>query len=188
MTTTAKPGLTEHHQDDDIAQYRQLCVLAVVGLILGLLSAAALIDPLTWVVPGAGILVSWLALRRIARAEAGLAGRKAALAGLLLSVLFGAAGAANAITYRALVRQQGRRFAEEWFELLLARQPQKAYQLTIAQDLSIFVEQSISEAQGELLRGGILAVLVILLFLRSLRGSFVAAISGSTASGPIIAS
>ncbi len=51
------------------------------------------------------------------------------------------------------------------------------YDLIVAQDLSIFVDQSISEAQGELIRGGVLAVLVILLFLRSLRGSFVAAIT-----------
>ena len=51
------------------------------------------------------------------------------------------------------------------------------YELTVAQDLSIFVDESISEAQGELLRGGTLAVLVILLFLRSFRGSLVAAIT-----------
>ena len=51
------------------------------------------------------------------------------------------------------------------------------YELTVAQDLSTFVDESISEAQGELLRGGVLAVLVILLFLRSLRGSFVAAVT-----------
>jgi HAE1 family hydrophobic/amphiphilic exporter-1 len=53
----------------------------------------------------------------------------------------------------------------------------EGYQLIIAQDLSIFVDQSVGEAQGELLRGGVLAVLVILLFLRSWRGSLVAAIT-----------
>ncbi|HUT95805.1 MAG TPA: efflux RND transporter permease subunit [Thermoguttaceae bacterium] len=53
----------------------------------------------------------------------------------------------------------------------------EGYDLVIAQDLSTFVDQSIREAQGELLRGGTLAVLVILLFLRSWRGSFVAAIT-----------
>jgi len=53
----------------------------------------------------------------------------------------------------------------------------KDYSLVLAQDLSIFVNESISEANGELLRGGVLAVLVILFFLRSLRGSFVAAIT-----------
>lgn len=51
------------------------------------------------------------------------------------------------------------------------------YRLTIAQDLSVFVDESISETRGELLRGGFLAVVVILLFLRSLRGAMVAAIT-----------
>lgn len=51
------------------------------------------------------------------------------------------------------------------------------YSLVLAQDLSIFVGQSINEAQGELLRGGTLAVLVILLFLRTFRGAFVAAVT-----------
>ena len=49
------------------------------------------------------------------------------------------------------------------------------YRLTIAQDLSIFIDESISEAKGELVRGGLLAIVVILLFLRSFRGSLVAA-------------
>ncbi len=51
------------------------------------------------------------------------------------------------------------------------------YQLTIAQDLSRFVADSFNEARGELLRGAILAVVVILLFLRNVRGSFVAAVT-----------
>ncbi len=51
------------------------------------------------------------------------------------------------------------------------------YELTMAQDLSIFIDQSISEARGELVRGGVLAVIVILIFLRSVRGAFVAAIT-----------
>src|SRR5690606_14457188 len=52
-----------------------------------------------------------------------------------------------------------------------------SYKLLVVQDNSKFVEASINEAQGELLRGGTLAVLVILLFLRSLRGSLVAAVT-----------
>lgn len=51
------------------------------------------------------------------------------------------------------------------------------YRLILAQDLSRFVADSFHEAQGELLRGGSLAVLVILLFLRTVRGAFVAAIT-----------
>ena len=53
----------------------------------------------------------------------------------------------------------------------------KGTRLILAQDRSIFVRQSLDEAQGELLRGGALAVLVLLIFLRSLRGAFVAAVT-----------
>ncbi len=53
----------------------------------------------------------------------------------------------------------------------------QGYQLLLVQDNSEFVEDSVNEAQGELLRGGVLAVLVILVFLRSLRGSLVAAVT-----------
>ena len=51
------------------------------------------------------------------------------------------------------------------------------YRIVLAQDLSTFVADSLNEAQGELLRGGCLAVFVILLFLRSLRGAFVASVT-----------
>ena len=51
------------------------------------------------------------------------------------------------------------------------------YDLILAQDLSVFVADSLHEAQWELLRGGTLAVLVIFLFLRTLRGAVVAAVT-----------
>ena len=54
---------------------------------------------------------------------------------------------------------------------------EQGFQVDVVQDISIFVEQSVDEATGELLRGGILAVLVIFIFLRSVRGSFVAAVT-----------
>jgi HAE1 family hydrophobic/amphiphilic exporter-1 len=53
----------------------------------------------------------------------------------------------------------------------------EGYELLLVQDLSEFVARSVADAQGELLRGGGLAVLVILLFLRSLRGAFVATVT-----------
>lgn len=59
----------------------------------------------------------------------------------------------------------------------IERQLPAKYQLTVAQDLSRFVQASFDEARNELLRGGILAVVVIVFFLRSLRGSAIAAIT-----------
>jgi len=132
MSDHVKTQLTEHHQDDDIAEYRAMSVSAVAGLILGLLSAVALVDPLAWLIPLGGVLLCVLALQRIARAAPALIGRKAALAGLVLSVLFGTAAVADRMTYRALMRSEGQRFARLWFDLLAQRDPKKAFQLTLA--------------------------------------------------------
>jgi len=134
MTAENRPQLTEHHQNDDIAGYRELCVTAVVGLVLGVLSATALVDPLMWFVPVVAAVVSAVALRRIARSESVLVGRKRAMAGLMLAVLFGVAAVTDYTVYRHLVRQQGQRFAEEWFALLMAGEPQKAYQYLMPPD------------------------------------------------------
>jgi len=51
------------------------------------------------------------------------------------------------------------------------------YQLSVVQDLSRFVADNFNQAKDELLRGGILAVIVIVFFLRSFRGSLIAAIT-----------
>lgn len=66
--------------------------------------------------------------------------------------------------------------ALEELDTLRASLP-RGYKLVVVQDLSLFVKKSVREAQGELLRGGTLAVLVILLFLRSFRGAFVSAVT-----------
>ena len=126
-----RPQLTDD-QDAELAQYRALSTLAVVGLIWGLLAPLAMIHPLLWGAPLLGILFSGLALRRIARYAPALVGRKAALLGLTLSLLFGTAAPANRLVYRWLVRREGRQFAFQWFGFLARGQPQKAYQLTLA--------------------------------------------------------
>jgi hydrophobic/amphiphilic exporter-1 (mainly G- bacteria), HAE1 family len=53
----------------------------------------------------------------------------------------------------------------------------EGYELLVVQDNAEFVEASVDEAQGELVRGGALAVIVILLFLRSFRGALVVAVT-----------
>jgi hypothetical protein len=118
-------------QDAEIAEYRALSVSAVVGLIFGLLAPTALIGPLLWGVPLLGVLISAVALRRIARDAPLLVGRKAALAGLMLSILFAAAAPANWFLYRRLVRGEARQFAGQWFDFLAHGRPDEAYQLKI---------------------------------------------------------
>jgi len=103
---------------------------AVAGLIFGLLAPVAVIDPMLWLVPPVGIVLSGLALRQIARRAPETLGRKAALWGLTLSIFFGTAAPANWFGYRWMVRREARQFASAWFEFLIHDQPHKAYQLT----------------------------------------------------------
>jgi hypothetical protein len=114
-----------------IAQYRALSGLAVAALVLGLLSPVAIVDPLLWTVPFLGVVVGGLALLRIALRAPALTGRTAALIGLLLSVLFSAAGPAERVAYRWALRREARQFALQWFDFLAENRPQNAHQLIL---------------------------------------------------------
>jgi hypothetical protein len=105
----------------------------MTGLILGLLSPLWVAHPLMWIlpVPMLGVFFSALGLRRIARDSPAVIGRKAAIAGLCLSLLFGVAAVTNWLGYDWAVRREARTFAQQWFDLLAHNQPQKAYQLTL---------------------------------------------------------
>lgn len=129
MTSESRAGQPAL-QDAEIAQYRALSAPAVAGLILGLAAPLAMVVPMLWGVPLAGIACSTVALWRIARNAPALAGRKAALAGLTLSVLFAVAAPTHWSVYRGLVRREAQRFARCWFEFLADNQPHKAHQLT----------------------------------------------------------
>lgn len=85
-----------------------------------------------------------------------------------VSLLVRRQSGSNMLKVAAAVRQQ--------LDQLGSQLP-ATYQLTVAQDLSRFVNDSFREAKGELVRGGVLAVVVIVFFLRSFRGSFVAAVT-----------
>ena len=89
--------------------------MAIAGLILGLLSPAALAASLLWLLPPLGVIVNVIALRRefdrILRT-----GRMAAIIGLALSVIFGVAPPVETATIHSLLAWQGRPVADQWFE------------------------------------------------------------------------
>jgi hypothetical protein len=129
-----RPSVPDVHitdsQDAELAEYRALAGQAVLGLIGGLLAPLAMVDPLLWSIPAAGTIVSWWALSRIKRGAPAISGRKMALSGLMLSLLFLAAAPADWLVYRWMVRTEARQFSVEWFKYLAQDEPQKAHQLT----------------------------------------------------------
>ena len=136
-------------QDVQIDEYRAISSSAMAALVLGLLAPLAVLDPLLWSLPALGLFCSLFALRRIARNAPALLGRKAALAGLALSVFFLAAVPADWFVYRRLVRAEARGFATAWFELLAGQQPHKANQLTVHPEFRQPLDEKLWAFYGE---------------------------------------
>jgi hypothetical protein len=138
-----RPSVPDVHitdsEDAELAAYRALAGQAVLGLIFGLLSPLALVDPMCWGFPAVGIILSVWALRRIKKSDS-LTGRKMAVAGLLLSLLFAAAAPTDALAYRRTIRSEARQFSSLWFQFLIHDEPQKAHQLTVAPAIRHFLD------------------------------------------------
>jgi len=116
-------------RDAEVTEYRAVSGLAVAGLVVGIAAPLAMVHPLLWIVPAAGIVLSAAALRRISRDALALVGRKAAFAGLVLSVLLAAIAPADWFTYRRLIDREAEQFALQWFDFLRQGEMLKSYQL-----------------------------------------------------------
>jgi hypothetical protein len=119
-------------EDADATKYRAVSGLAIFGLLVGLASLFALGVPLLWGLAIVALVVNVKALKRIKVNAPALLGRKAALAGLAVSVVALCGAPASWIAYRWMVRQEARQFAGMWFDFLRADQPHKAHQLALA--------------------------------------------------------
>lgn len=112
----------------DVIEYRPVNPLAVVGLLAGLASVLAFAHPLLWLLPALGALISAWALRSMATAASEQVGRKAALIGLTLSLLFGAASVTRLTFFTWQLRVETRQLAQQWFEALRDGNPYRADQ------------------------------------------------------------
>ena len=125
--------------------YQAVSPHAVFGLLCGVAGVLALWGPLGWPIPALGVILSAIALARIRRDAPALTGRKAAMAGLFLSVLFAIAGPTEWIAYQAMIRAEALKFAHYWFEFLRNNEPQKAYQLSVSPGLRQPLDASLWE-------------------------------------------
>ena len=127
-----KPAhLAESPDFQAFTQYRSVCGLAIVGLLFGLLSPLALIDPAAWLVPLVAVIICWTAILRIRRHAAVMIGRKVAICGLVIAVLSGTTAVSQWFGRRSFVERQARGIAAAWFTLLANGQPLKAHQLNL---------------------------------------------------------
>ena len=130
-TSSAHRDSLPEHPDQDLADYRPVSGWCVAALLVGLVSAAALAHPLLWCLPLAGVVVSLIALRQIARSEIKLLGRKAALIGLAFSLIYGVAAPARQLSREHWLAARAERLAAEFVELLRTRQTEQAFELSL---------------------------------------------------------
>ncbi len=129
--TEIVPSEFQHEVDPELADYRSVSIAAVLSLVFGLLAWMAMISPLLWIVPAAGVALAAWALWSIGASDGALIGRNVALAGLALSLLFGTAAPAAAWSESWWLRREARPVAEHWLALLRDDQPHQAHQLTL---------------------------------------------------------
>ncbi len=137
--------------EEEVEQYRPVSGLAVAALIVGLLSLGAWIEPFLVILGIIGFFVGLAAMWQIARSAPEMVGRKAALAGLFLSVFALVGAGSQWYTHRMLVRKEATHFAQRWFDLLLNKQTGKALEMTSdagSQPEPVMVDDSLQTPPG----------------------------------------
>jgi len=129
---TDSPVPADYLHDDvqALAEYRSVSKLAVAALLVGLASVLALLSPGLLGLSLLGVILSLLAIRRIARSGGELVGRPAAIVGLVLSLAVGAGLLSHRTTVQRMVAQQAGPWALEWCELVKAGDLEVALELT----------------------------------------------------------
>jgi hypothetical protein len=121
--------ITAEHPEPGLTEYRPISGWSLAALFVGLASIAAIFHPLLWSVPMIGVVVSLVALRQIKRSEVALWGRKAALTGLALSLLYGIAAPTRIISRDYWLSARAERLANTFLDLIRSKKTADAFAL-----------------------------------------------------------
>ena len=134
--TNDKGLMTDHSEAGDpiVEGYSTISGWAVAAVIVGVLSATALVSPLLWLVPAVGIGIALAAMWRINRSRGDLIGWNMALLGLLLSLMFIVAGPVRTVSRQIWLRARAEQFADGFMNLLQQQQSYLAHQFTLGPD------------------------------------------------------
>jgi len=135
--------------------YRAISPWAPLALLLGLASPLALVHPLLWLVPLAGVWVAWMGFKQIS-SDSGYAGRPALLGALALALLFGSMAPARYLTRHWMISREANRLAVQWIGMIRQGDLQQAHQWTLPPteragpeaSLQLFYESSASSLAG----------------------------------------
>ena len=111
----------ETPKEDATSTYKQVSVLGVLAILIGLISFAAFLEVHALFFSALGILISLIAYVVIVRSEGVLVGKRLAIIGLACSV-FSLAGVVTKWTYyQYSVRHEADRFCRIWFDAVKSR-------------------------------------------------------------------
>jgi hypothetical protein len=130
-----QPSGSSAQLDRDTIEYGPISGWAFVAVFLGLLSGAAVAGPILWFIPLVAVVISLIAMRKIAASAGQLSGWKLALLGLLAAVFFGIAGPARTFSRQYYLQARAVRFGEKFIDLLEQNQPLTAFQCTLSPGL-----------------------------------------------------
>ncbi len=139
------PTSPSHPPTDRDAEYQPISLLALAGLLIGAASVVAFIQPLLWTVPLTGFFLSAASLLRINHHTPLLTGRKAAIAGLILSTLFGVCAITFFVGRNWVLTGRAQQFTDAWFEHVRNGRFYEAHQFTIHPQLRMPLDSSLSQ-------------------------------------------
>ena len=118
-------------EPEQLGDYRPINRLALVSLVLGILSASALIHPVFYLVPVLAFVASLLALRDLPVGDQRQSGRTLAILGICFSLLFVTWAVGRQISRQRYMFGHARQYAEEWLELFREGRYYEAHQLSM---------------------------------------------------------
>lgn len=111
----------------ELPEYRPVSMSAVFCLILAILSYAAFVHYLFWIVAFLTVVLATLTIRRLNRADIEIGGKKLAILALILAAIPLAWTPAEAVVWRVIVVKQAREFTDAWLKLVLDGEKKRAY-------------------------------------------------------------
>ena len=148
LARTPEPGFSSV-EDEALTGYRPVSRLAIVSLVLGLLSAAALLHPLLWILPILAVLLAGIAFRQTVAPASELRGTGLALTAISLGIPVRLPCRVLAIQFSAALDRQASEYSTAWLELVRQGRLKEAHQLTMYSAERLSPDVSLEEAYAK---------------------------------------
>ncbi len=117
------------HTENPVEETKDVCVVAIIGAVMGLTSPLALLSDKMLFLPVSALLVLLTGFLVMAFHKKAMIGRRFAFFSLCLTLFCGTAGWVSADVYRKCEINSACYFAEQWFELMTTGRQLEALQL-----------------------------------------------------------